>query len=76
VWKCDKSILGSACVSHAGERVLVIANFLDGWDLLDSCEVERKFVSARRRNQHAGRVRYPERGVRFSILLMFAAHSG
>jgi len=33
------------------ERVLAIANFLDGWDLLDSCEVERKFVSARRRNQ-------------------------
>ena len=51
MWKCDESILGSACVSHAGEGVLAIANFLDGWDLLDSCEVERKFVSARRRNQ-------------------------
>jgi hypothetical protein len=46
VWKCDESILGSACVSHAGERVLAIANFLDGWDLLDSGEVERKLVSA------------------------------
>jgi hypothetical protein len=28
--KIDIAFLGSACVSHAGERVLAIANFLDG----------------------------------------------
>ena len=40
--------LGSARVPHAGDGVLAIANFSE------------KIVSARRRNQHARRVRYPE----------------
>ena len=40
--------LGSARVSRAGDGVLAIANFLE------------KIVSARHRNQHAGRARYPE----------------
>jgi len=69
VWKCDESILGSACVSHAGEGVLAIANFLDGWDLLDSCEVERKFVSARRRNQTRGTRALPMMTAAFDVQL-------
>ena len=40
--------LGSARVSRVGDRVLAIADF------------SIKTVSARRRNQHARRMRYPE----------------
>ena len=40
--------LGSARVSRAGDGVLAIADFCG------------KIVSARRRNQHARRVRYPD----------------
>jgi hypothetical protein len=52
--------LGSARVSRIGERVLPIANSsLDSITLLKP-EQKRKTVSARRRNQHARRARFPE----------------
>jgi len=51
-------VLGSARVSRAGDGVLAIANFSYVFDQ-PSHEAPRKFVSARRRNQHAGRMRYP-----------------
>jgi hypothetical protein len=46
---CDRNRgLGSARVSGAGDGVLAIANFSE------------EIVSARRRNQHARRARYPK----------------
>jgi hypothetical protein len=50
--------LGTARVSRAGERVLAIANFV----LLSqfptpALRMDKKFVPARRRNQHARRMR-------------------
>ena len=45
--------MGSERVSRVGERVLAIANF---FVILGS---RTKIVSARHRNQHARRVRYP-----------------
>src|SRR6478672_1625836 len=66
--------MGSACVPRTGERVLAIAN----------CSLafrkqrlrprpEKEIVSARRRNQHARRMRYPEtrrgaNGFRFPLI--------
>jgi hypothetical protein len=51
---------GRARVTRAGERVLAIAYF--SWALRRQLQTnfKEKFVSARRRNQHAERVRYPE----------------
>jgi hypothetical protein len=51
--------LGSARVSRVGERVPAIADFFGALFLVVQNEIQEKFVSARRRNQHARRVRYP-----------------
>src|SRR5206468_1095967 len=51
---------GSPRVPRAGERVLAIANFLYGSLSATAITSQEKFVSARRRNQHARRVRSPE----------------
>jgi hypothetical protein len=47
-FRAAANLLGSTGVSPVGDGVLAIANFL-------------KTVSARRRNQHARRVRYPDK---------------
>ena len=52
--------LGSTRVSRVGDRALAIANFSCDFVSSQSNEIQRKPVSARRRNQHARRVRYPE----------------
>jgi hypothetical protein len=65
-------ILGSARVSRAGDGVLAIANFSYVFDQA-SHEAPRKFVSARRRNQHARRMRYLIIDSKCSVL---AAESG
>jgi len=49
--RSQRDFLGSARVSRAGERVLAIANFFNGFHCLTASEVERKFVLARRQNQ-------------------------
>jgi hypothetical protein len=56
--------MGSAGVSRAGERVLAIANFSCGFSSSLVIEFQDKIVSARRRNQHARRVRYSEISLR------------
>jgi len=45
----------------SGERVLAIANFPWGSFPVADDEIKGKIISARRRNQRARRVRYPER---------------
>ena len=52
--------LGSARVSRAGERVLAIANFPSNLLRLATTKLSGKSIAARRRNQHAGHVRYAE----------------
>ena len=58
-------VLGSACVSRAGDGVFAVANF--SWPVASTFECAswnaavEKFVAAERRNQHAGRMRYPIR---------------
>ena len=52
---------GSARVSRAGERVLAIASFHCEFSSPCVNEIRGKHVSAGRRNQHARRVRYPDR---------------
>jgi len=52
---------GSARVPGAGERVLAIADFALNFPLRTVANLQKKFVAARRRNQHAGRMRYPIR---------------
>src|SRR5438876_5884193 len=54
-------LLGSARVSRAGDGVLAIANFLFTRKTSRRRKLSEKIVSARRRNQHARRVRYPDR---------------
>jgi len=53
------SLLGSARVSRAGDDVLAIADFSSVFHTHYPIDLLQKFVSARRRNQHARRVRYP-----------------
>jgi hypothetical protein len=53
-----KLLLGSARVSRVGERVFAIANFLMSSYHWSNEDWKGKVVSARRRNQHARRVRY------------------
>ena len=53
-------IPGRARVPPAGERVLAIANFASASIRSTSSSRQEKSVSARRRNQHARRVRYLE----------------
>src|SRR5205823_3161684 len=57
------SDLGSARVSRAGERSLAIANFLS-FSHSRRSESQEKIIWARRRNQHARRVRYAEFSLR------------
>jgi hypothetical protein len=45
---------------RAGERVLAIANFSRGFRVAAGVKLQGKLVSARRRNHHVRRVRYPE----------------
>jgi hypothetical protein len=45
---------GSGRVSRAGDRVLAIANFICDFASAQHSDALEKFVSARRRNQHAG----------------------
>src|SRR6266513_5180217 len=52
---------GSARISHAGERVLAIANFHCEFLRSGTSEVQGKRVSEKLRNQHARRVRYRNR---------------
>ena len=52
-------LLGGARVSRAGDDVLAIADFRSVFQTHYPIYVLQKFVSARRRNQHARRVRYP-----------------
>ncbi len=59
-----RGFLGSARVSRAGERVPAIANFLKNACCSRAATLQKKFVSARRRNQHARGVRYP---IRFAV---------
>ena len=59
---------GSASVSDAGERVSQSRTFPAPRCILPSTFSE-KIVSARRRNRHARRVRYP---IRFAAILVFA----
>jgi hypothetical protein len=61
--RADLLFLGSAGVSRVGERVLAIANFLRICPSPLASEIKRKIVSARRQNQHARRVRYPDQSV-------------
>jgi hypothetical protein len=58
--------LGSARVSRAGERVLAIANFRLARQYPARKTSKEEFVSARRINQHARRVRYPDTHVKIS----------
>jgi hypothetical protein len=58
--RCASGRLGSARVSHVGERVLAIADFPRDFQTSLASRTEPKPVSARRRNQHARRVRYPD----------------
>src|SRR5437763_3548872 len=51
--------LGSACVPRAGERVSRSRTFPQR-AALPEIKAWGKILSARRRNQHAGRVRYPK----------------
>ena len=56
--------LGSARVSRAGDGVLAIADFSWAFDAQlvwheTTLQIQRKFVAARRRNQHARRLRSP-----------------
>jgi len=52
--------VGSARVSRAGERVLAVVNF--SWRVSYRPDPAKgKIISARRRNQHARRMRYPDR---------------
>jgi hypothetical protein len=58
--------LGSARVSRAGDGLRAVANFLiaSRLEIAHSnlgFRMKEKSVAARRRNQHARRVRYPER---------------
>ena|SRR5436190_8014210 len=56
----EHAFLGSARVARAGKRVPAIANFPYVFSSLAVNEGEEKFLLARRQNQHAGRVRYPD----------------
>jgi hypothetical protein len=53
--------LSSARVSRAGERVLAIANFFYAANSFLRFTFKENTVLARRQNQHARRVRHPER---------------
>ena len=55
------ALLGSARVSRAGDDVLAIADFSCACQARYAILAQPKIVSARRRNQHAGRMRYPNR---------------
>jgi vitamin B12 transporter len=61
-------VLGSASVPDAGERVSRSRTFLAPRHYSGSASLEN-VASARRRNQHAKRARYP---IRFAALLVFA----
>ena len=52
--------LGNARVSRGGDGVFAIADFLCNSSFRAADASYEKLVSARRRNQHARRVRYPE----------------
>ena len=57
--------LGSARVSRVGDGVLAVADFFKAWSrgrVQPKLEFQarEKFVAARRRNQHARRVRYSD----------------
>jgi hypothetical protein len=52
-------LLGSARVTRAGDGVLAIADFPFHVPSAGTSLSTEKIVSARRRNQHARRVRYP-----------------
>jgi hypothetical protein len=49
-----------ARTSRVSERVLAIADFFCGFSFHLSINIPGKFVSASRRNPHAGCVRYPD----------------
>ncbi len=73
-------VRGSARVSRAGfglwpKHTLLVPAMRSRTHLLRGT-VFRKFVSARRRNQHAGRVRYPKIGNTISLGLAFVAVTG
>jgi hypothetical protein len=53
------SLLGSARFSCPGHDVLAIADFSSVFHTHYPIYLLQKFVSTRRRNQHARRVRYP-----------------
>ena len=64
--------LGSACVSRAGDGVLAVANFLTALQLGSArsemrFRAEGKSVAAGRRNQHARRVRSPDKQLDYDL---------
>ena len=56
---CHES--GSTRVPRAGKGLRRSRTFLRGRKTMSSNTIQKKFVSARRRNQHTGRVRYLNR---------------
>ena len=57
---CWDAFLRSARVSRVGDCVLLSQTFSEGFQLSAVDELPGKIVSARRRNQHGRRVRYPD----------------
>jgi hypothetical protein len=53
-------VRGSARVSRVGDGVLAIANFSGVCHYFGRASAREKIVLARRQNQHARRVRYPD----------------
>jgi hypothetical protein len=53
------NLLGSTRVARVGDGVLAIADFSYRRRLASALRLQQKIVSARRRNQHAVRVRSP-----------------
>jgi len=56
----EEALMGSARVSRAGDGVLAIANSSEDTKYTMRLPTLRKTVSARRRNQHARRMHYPD----------------
>ena len=56
---CNAAGLGSARLWRAGERLQAFANFCLDKQVRIQTKLQKKFVAAERRNQHAERVRSP-----------------
>ena len=63
--KSAADLSGSARVSRAGDDVPVVANFFSEATFALKCDCKEKFVAVRHRDQHARRMRYPDRQLLF-----------